>query len=187
MKKTVAAIIAATGIALLGITGCATKGAVQPQIEQMEFVSLEETDTEQQVGEPCTTLEGVLVRAGKLGKGSFYEATESDELVLFKFDRYDLSAESKAALDAFVVSLKGANKSLFIELQGHTDAFGAEGYNFDLGLARARAAMGYLYMQHGIPLQLMNGFSCGESKPVADNDIPTGRAQNRRVTLVVVE
>jgi outer membrane protein OmpA-like peptidoglycan-associated protein len=192
MKKTLVAIVAITGIVLLGITGCATKASVQQEtlqteVEPMEMATLEETDTAEQLDEPCTTLEGVLVRAQKLGKGSFYEVKEADELIQFGFDRYDLSATAKTALDAFAGSLRGANKDFFIELQGHTDDFGAESYNFDLGLARARAVMGYLYTQHGIPLQRMNGFSCGESKPVADNGMSIGRTQNRRVTLVLME
>ncbi len=190
MKKTVMASIGIAAILLLGITGCATKSSVQktvqPETEQLAITSWEGTATVQEL-EPCTTLEGVLVRAETVGKDKFSEATESDGLVLFKFDSYELSAKAKAALDTFAVALKGANNHFFIELQGHTDDFGTDDYNFQLGLARARAAMGYLYTRHGIPLQLMNGFSCGESKPVADNTNSGGRAQNRRVTLVLIQ
>jgi len=47
--------------------------------------------------------------------------------------------------------------------------------------------MRYLSMQAGFPLHRMNVISYGEYKPVADNSTKDGRAQNRRVTLVVME
>lgn len=45
----------------------------------------------------------------------------------------------------------------------------------------------YLNMEHGFPLNRMNVISYGEMKPIADNGTRDGRAQNRRVTLVVME
>ncbi len=46
--------------------------------------------------------------------------------------------------------------------------------------------MRYLNIQHGFPLHRMNVISYGTAKPVADNKTKDGRAQNRRVTLVVL-
>jgi OOP family OmpA-OmpF porin len=128
-----------------------------------------------------------LARAEELTHDRYYGATQYDGAIQFDFDSYVLSAEAKKAIDAVIVPLVGADKSFFIELQGHTDGFGEQPYNFQLGLNRARAVMGYLYQEHGFSLQRMNGFSCGELKPVADNDFEEGRAENRRVTVVVIE
>jgi outer membrane protein OmpA-like peptidoglycan-associated protein len=44
----------------------------------------------------------------------------------------------------------------------------------------------YLNLEHGIPLHRMSVISYGEAAPVADNDSKEGRAQNRRVALVVL-
>ena len=181
MRHALKATVAFLGIVMLGTAGCSTKAHVQT-----ETVVVEEVASFEQV-EPCTSVEDSLVRAAQLTNSSFSGATEYDGAIRFEFDSSVLSADAKAAIDSVVVPLVQGNTDCFFELQGHTDAFGAEAYNFQLGLARARAVMGYLYQQYDVPLQRMNGFSCGEVKPVADNGLTAGRAENRRVTIVVVE
>ena len=182
MRLTLVAI-GVLSMVLLGLTGCASKGPVQT--ETFEQVAVEETAEE--MSEPCTNLEMALARAEELTHDKYYGATQYDGAIQFAFDSYMLSAEAKKAIDAVVVPLVESDKNFFVEVQGHTDAFGEEPYNFQLGLNRARAVMGYLNQKYGISLQRMNGFSCGELKPVADNDFENGRAENRRVTIVVVE
>ena len=126
--------------------------------------------------------------AGTLAKGKLlFEVTFTDESVHFGFDVPTLSGEAKAALDYFAKRVKAENKNVYIEIQGHTDSVGTDAYNVRLGMARAKAAKAYLYMQHGIPLHRMSIFSYGESKPVAENDTPQNRAINRRITIVVME
>jgi outer membrane protein OmpA-like peptidoglycan-associated protein len=53
-------------------------------------------------------------------------------------------------------------------------------------MERAEAVRNYLSRQHGIALHRMNVISSGEAEPVADNGTREGRAQNRRVMLVVL-
>ncbi len=183
MRHALKATVAFLGIVVLGTAGCSTKAHVQT-----EAVVVEEVASFEQVElEPCTSLEDSLVRAAQLTNSSFSGATEYDGAIRFEFDSSVLSADAKAAIDSVVVPLVQGSTDFFFELQGHTDAFGAEAYNFQLGLARARAVMGYLYQKYDVPLQRMNGFSCGEVKPVGDNSLTAGRAENRRVTIVVVE
>ena len=178
MRHALKATVAFLGIVVLGTAGCSTKAHVQTEAVVIE----------QQVElEPCTSLEDSLVRAAQLTNSSFSGATQYDGAIRFEFDSSVLSADAKAAIDSVVVPLVQGNTDCFFELQGHTDAFGAEAYNFQLGLARARAVMGYIYQKYDVPLQRMNGFSCGEVKPVGDNSLTAGRAENRRVTIVVVE
>jgi outer membrane protein OmpA-like peptidoglycan-associated protein len=182
MRLTLVAIVV-LGMILFVLTGCASKGPVQT--ETFEQVAVEETTEE--VSEPCTNLEMALTRAEELTHTKYYGATQYDGAIHFAFDSYKLSAEDKKAIDAVVLPLMEADKDFFLELQGHTDGFGEEPYNFQLGLNRARAVMGYLNQKYGISLQRMNGFSCGELKPVGDNGFEEGRAENRRVTVVVIE
>lgn len=213
MRKSMWLVLAVVLVIALGVSGCATKkfvqqevanatkatdakiGEVQKQVEanQMDVANLKKSDAAQteQIGKLSDTAKEALARAqeaGKLAKGKIlYEVTLTDEAVKFGFDQRALSAEAKAALDAFAARLKSENKGVYVEVQGHTDSVGSEQYNLSLGQARADAALHYLAMQGGLPLHRMNSISYGEYKPVADNKTADGRAKNRRVTLVVLE
>jgi len=213
MRKSVWAVLAIVLVVALGVTGCATKkfvqeevanatkatdakiGEVQKQVEanQMDVANLKKSDAAQteQIGKLSDTAKEALARAqeaGKLAKGKIlYEVTLTDEAVKFGFDQKALSAEAKAALDAFAARLKSENKGVYIEIQGHTDSVGSEQYNLSLGQARADAVLHYLGMNGGLPLHRMNAISYGEYKPIADNKTAAGRGQNRRVSLVVLE
>jgi peptidoglycan-associated lipoprotein len=126
--------------------------------------------------------------AGKLAAGKFlYETSFSSQVTTFKPDTAELSDDMKKELDAFIDKLKAENKNVYIEIQGHTDSFGGTNLNLALGHARAEAVRRYLAMQGGIPLHRMNVISYGESAPIASNKTRDGRAQNRRVTLVVLQ
>jgi outer membrane protein OmpA-like peptidoglycan-associated protein len=105
----------------------------------------------------------------------------------FKTDSFDLGAEAKATLDAFVQKLIEENRGIYLEIQGHTDATGPEEWNLLLGEKRAEAVMEYLYKQHHIPLHRMQVISLGSSNPVDDNKTAAGREKNRRVEILVYE
>ena len=198
--------------AAVAASGCATKkytreyvagetqvvneriDGVEEQVEQNQTrLATHETRIEQTAGEAreaSRTAREALERAqeaGRLAEGKFlYEVVLTDQDVRFGFDRHELSPEAQAALDRFAESLKTENKNVYIEIQGHTDATGRDGYNEELGLERAEAVRRYLNRQHGVPLHRMNVISYGESSPVSDNQSREGRAQNRRVALVVL-
>ncbi|MGE0084126.1 MAG: OmpA family protein [Desulfococcaceae bacterium] len=127
--------------------------------------------------------EGSKVSAGKL----MFEATISDETVPFTFNKSELSEDAKAELDILAEVLIQENRNVYIEIQGHTDNIGTEAYNLKLGQFRADAVKNYLHTKHEIPLNRMDSFSYGKSRPVAPNDTAENRAQNRRVVLMVME
>ena len=213
MRKSTWGYLALVLVLAVGLTGCATKtfvqeevakatqaadtkiGEVQKQVEttQMDVANLKKSDAAQteQIGKLSDTAKDALARAteaGKLAKGKVvYEVTLTDEAVKFGFAQAELSAEAKAALDAFAARLKSENKGVFVEVQGHTDSVGSETGNLKLGQSRAESVMRYLNMQAGLPLHKMSVISYGEYKPIADNKTAAGRSQNRRVTLVVLE
>ncbi len=212
MRKRTAVVGIAVVAMALGLSGCATKtyvqeqvgqaakvgeakiGEVQKQVEatQMDVAGLKKSDADQnqKIAQLSDTAKDALARAqeaGKLAKGKFlYEVTLTDESVKFGFNRSELSAEAKAALDAFAKTLLAENKNVYVEIQGHTDSIGSAEYNLTLGQARAAAVMRYLNMQHGFPLHRMNAISYGSAKPIADNKTSEGRGKNRRVALVVL-
>lgn len=126
--------------------------------------------------------------AGKLAQGKLvYEVVMSEDKLKFGHSKTMLGKDAEAALDEFAVKLKGDNKSVFIEIQGHTDSTGEAGPNLKIGEARAEAVRRYLNMKGGIPLHRMSVISYGESAPVADNKVKAGRQENRRVVLVVIQ
>ena len=189
-------------IMALTLTGCATKkyvkketGAVGTRVDEVQG-QVEESQTrldthDRQIGETSRTAQEALKRAqdaGKLAEGKFlYETVLTDEKVKFGFDTSDLSPEAEAALDEFANQLKGDNRNVYVEIQGHTDSVGSETYNEELGLLRAEAVRRYLSQQHKFPLHRINIISYGEGAPVSDNSSRDGRSQNRRVALVVLQ
>jgi len=105
----------------------------------------------------------------------------------FGFDSFQLTPEAKAALDSFVQKLVAENKGVYLEIQGHTDSAGPDEYNLAIGKNRAEAVRDYLYRQYHIPLHRMEVISLGSSKPLVDNSTREGRAQNRRIEILVYE
>jgi outer membrane protein OmpA-like peptidoglycan-associated protein len=141
------------------------------------------------VGQVEGTAKDALDRANaahKLAQGKFlYQVVLSDDSVKFPTKVHDLSTEAKARLDELAMRLKGENQNVYLEIQGHTDAKGSDDYNDRLGAERAEAVRRYLNQQ-GIALNRMSTISYGKSTPVAPNDTAEGRAQNRRVVIIVL-
>jgi outer membrane protein OmpA-like peptidoglycan-associated protein len=135
-----------------------------------------------------TEFDGKLNEVKKMAEGKllFEEVLKNDE-AKFKFDKWDLSEDAKVALDKFVQVLIAQDKGVYLEIQGHTDNTGPEEWNLILGERRADAVMEYLHKQYRIPLHRMEVISYGSEAPLGDNSTRDGRAQNRRVVILVYE
>jgi outer membrane protein OmpA-like peptidoglycan-associated protein len=127
------------------------------------------------------------IAAGKATQGKFvYGVVLNDASAHFPTDSSKLSDETKAKLTDFAARLKTENKNVFIEIQGYTDNRGSAAGNLRLGSDRAEAVRRFLNTQ-GVALNRISTISYGEENPVAPNKTRDGRAQNRRVVLIVVE
>lgn len=94
-----------------------------------------------------------------------------------------ISEQSTATLDHLRdLAIGCESDEMFIEIGGHTDSLGAEADNQKLSEARARSVRDFL-IGRGIPEDTMVAVGFGESQPIATNDTPVGRAQNRRITF----
>ncbi len=71
-----------------------------------------------------------------------------------------------------------------IEVIGHTDNTGAAAYNQDLSQRRAVSVLNVL-LNSGVPGSRMAAIGRGEAQPIASNLTPEGRAQNRRVEIII--
>jgi outer membrane protein OmpA-like peptidoglycan-associated protein len=85
---------------------------------------------------------------------------------------------------ARVAGILLSHPDLKLQIEGHTDSVGDEHYNQRLSQNRADAVRAYLLAQ-GIAAPSVTTAGFGETQPVASNDTPAGRQQNRRVELVV--
>jgi len=182
--------------------GCASKGYVNRNVggvnEKLDGVSAEVEQTQERVKRNETQIAAVDQKAGdaltraeeaeRAAKGKLiYTVTLSNDKVTFPKNRASISDDAKAMIDEAIGDLKTANRGVFFEIEGHTDATGPEELNRRLGAERAEAVRDYLHDEHGIALNRMAVISYGESKPVADNKTKDARAQNRRVVIEVLE
>ncbi len=71
-----------------------------------------------------------------------------------------------------------------IRIIGHTDSQGSDEFNLELSRKRSEAVRTYL-TSHGIDSNGVVSEGAGEDQPVADNNTPEGRANNRRVEIVL--
>ncbi len=93
----------------------------------------------------------------------------------------ELYEASKAGLDRLAEALL-RHPRLRLEVGGHTDAVGKDEDNLVLSERRAKAVYDYLILR-GVPADRLTYRGYGESRPIATNDTPEGRALNRRTTL----
>ena len=103
--------------------------------------------------------------------------------VLFRSGSYELAPGARERL-AKVSGIILAYPSLHVSVEGHTDSVGGDEYNQSLSELRAQAVRDY-FVQQGIPSNSVEAHGYGKTAPIASNDTPEGRQQNRRVELVL--
>ncbi len=112
--------------------------------------------------------------------------------VLFDFDRADLRPEAIEILQQILTAMQERGHTGTIEVAGHTDSVGEAAYNYDLSVRRATGVA--LWFRERVPAeQEIGALGYGETQPIAPNTLPdgsddeTGRAQNRRVEIIVAK
>lgn len=211
MNKRGSAVLSIAGMALLTLfsVGCATKKFVNQEVagldKKIEGVSVAVEANQKRIREHDERLATIgelvskqdsqfkdvdmkidevkgLIRGNLIAKETLHSSDAK-----FGFNSSQLAPEAKTVIDSFVQKLIEENKGVYLEIQGHTDSTGPEEYNLVLGKSRADAVRDYLYRQHHIPLHRMEVISFGSSKPLTDNSSREGRAQNRRIEILVYE
>jgi outer membrane protein OmpA-like peptidoglycan-associated protein len=104
--------------------------------------------------------------------------------VLFTSGKAELLPAAQAKLSEVANALTQQSPDSAIVVEGHTDAQGSQTFNLDLSTRRAQAVRDYL-ASHGVAPDRIKAEGLGFSRPIADNKTAEGRANNRRVEIVV--
>lgn len=103
--------------------------------------------------------------------------------ITFAVGKSDLKSNLLPVLNDIAGVLGEYNQTL-VNIHGHTDSTGSEAYNQTLSEQRAQSVMRYLGGQ-GVNQQRLLAWGYGETTPVADNNTAAGRAENRRVEIIL--
>ena len=201
------------GLLALGVAACATTSDVDKKIteaqtktdQKIESVATQVEELQEKQKVTDTKLEDqqkAIDQLGQSAKDALQRATEAgvlakgkillsesftEDRVRFKTSSYELTKEAKAALDEFAGRVMKLEKGIWIEIQGHTDDTGGTDFNDALGQQRAEGVRRYLARAHKVPLSRMSTISYADTLPIASNKTTKGRAQNRRVVVIVLE
>ena len=129
----------------------------------------------------------IIIAAGGL---ELYDALVEEGRVATQGIYFDVNSaviqpESTPTLDEIGRMLQ--KHDIRIAIEGHTDSQGADEYNQELSERRAAAVVAFLVEEYDIDEERLESAGYGETKPVADNETSEGRAQNRRVELVLLD
>jgi chemotaxis protein MotB len=172
-QKNVAGAVAVLFAGLV-LTACVAQSAYDEQAAQLKEAQAQVAAQQAQIAK--MQAENKWVMAGDL---------------LFPEGGYQLSPAGQAALDQHVPQLKSM-QNVKVVVYGFTDntpvgpALRRAGIadNLDLSSRRAATIVAYFRSQ-GVNPNIMSAKGFGETHPVAPNDTPEGRAQNRRIEIVL--
>jgi outer membrane protein OmpA-like peptidoglycan-associated protein len=125
-------------------------------------------------------------------RGSGVSVTRrGDEIILnmpgnvtFDVDSAGLKPQFFEVLDSVALVAQEFDQTVLI-VDGHTDSTGSAEYNHDLSQSRADTVARYIVNQGVAPVRI-ESYGYGEQYPVATNNTPEGRSQNRRVELTLM-
>jgi len=153
--------------------------AQSQQDRERILLQAREHETQQAKAETAATRQELQnLQAKKTDKGMVM--TLSD--VLFDTGQATLKPGADRDLDRLAQALKD-NPNTRVKIEGHTDSVGSASFNQSLSERRAEAVADALETR-GVPADRLEARGLGKEYPVASNDTPAGRQQNRRVEVV---
>jgi OOP family OmpA-OmpF porin len=106
-------------------------------------------------------------------------------IIFFPFNSNELSREALAVLDQIALYLK-SHRDMKVNINGYTDSAGSVTYNLSVSQFRANSIKSYLAGK-GVNASHLIAVGQGPKNPIASNDTPEGRHQNRRVEIEPVQ
>lgn len=136
---------------------------------------------DQQEAELRRQMEGTGVDVQREGDTIRLQAPEN---ITFDTNRADIKPQFRPVLDQLAMSINQYPGTI-VQVAGHTDSTGSAAYNQTLSENRAASAAGYL-IQRGVDSARIEAVGYGFTRPIADNNTVEGRAQNRRVEILII-
>lgn len=128
--------------------------------------------------------ERALARVGNVSQETRGTVITLSGSVIFPSGGSELLPSARSRLSEVATALSQGDKSSAIVVEGHTDSVGKAAMNQELSLRRATAVRDQL-VSGGVAANRVSVMGFGDTRPVADNTSSTGRANNRRVEIVV--
>ncbi|MDT7810406.1 MAG: hypothetical protein QOH35_746 [Acidobacteriaceae bacterium] len=144
-----------------------------------EHSAQQATDQTEQMRERLRSQLSQVLQTQETARGLIVNMSD----VLFDTAKYTLKPEAREKL-AKVSGILLAYPNLKVQVEGYTDNIGSDQYNLTLSQQRGDAVRAYLVSQ-GVSPENITATGYGMSNPIADNATSAGRAQNRRVQMVV--
>lgn len=159
-------------VIMYALSAALNKEVIQAKKEIEEIVRTEQLQAEVKV-----TKEGMYITLKEQGQKYFFESGSAG-----------LNPEIYGVLDKVVPTLHKLAEKHEILVEGHTDNVPTTRQfesNWELSTARATSVVRYLVQQKGLRPDHVSAVGYGEYRPLASNDTPEGRAENRRVVFFV--
>ncbi|MBN8809301.1 MAG: OmpA family protein [Sphingomonas sp.] len=148
----------------------------------LRTASMIRNGTSQRFDEQTAATEALRGRMGDIDKYNIKSTTN----VHFATGKADLSPSDKANLCATATQAQGQENALMLVV-GYTDSTGGDDLNQQLSEKRAARVINYLQQACGWkPYRMLTPTGMAKADPLASNDTPDGKAQNRRVAVNIL-
>ena len=182
-KATTLADLSASQTATVRTTSAALGRANQQLASQGQQLK-DETQRRQAADARAAQLAADLARIGSVKQDSRGMVITLSGSVLFASAKSDVLPDAYTKLSDVAKALSEQDTDSKITVEGYTDSQGGATFNQDLSQRRADSVRTYL-VSHGMSSDRVTAQGFGLNKPIADNGTAEGRANNRRVEIVV--
>ena len=151
------------------------------QQKELEEARAQAEEAQQEARNRLDALQSKMISVKKSARGIILSMSD----ILFKSGKATLTNNLKTSL-AKIAGIMTVYKEADLMIEGHTDNKGSESLNQRLSEKRASNVMDFL-IEQGLPSSRLKSKGFGFSLPIASNETKAGRAQNRRVDIVITD